>query len=269
MLAVRLVALGVVTLKTTEPSGGSTSKKLTTCQSFGPGVKYCTDVGPAGDHTIELKFAYKPAACDSAVQEDSHLLMQYAALASTTPQVAGSWRQFVAVEDFTNTKAFKMGGEQVVTGLKMAMDGMCEGTRATVVISPGLGFDHPSGKPPRPPSVPRGATLRYELEVIALLQLDKQGLPYPPCLFSLIDRDRSSYLDRAELEHHFARIKRALPANAMADDSDGDGRISWVEFSGPKRPLPQPAEPPSAAETPTVRQIVTPTGATVGSSGSA
>ena len=38
----------------------------------------------------------------------------------------------------------------------------------------------------------------------------------------------------AQLTRHFAHIKKPLPSNAMADDKNGDGRISFDEFSGPK-----------------------------------
>ena len=34
---------------------------------------------------------------------------------------------------------------------------------------------------------------------------------------------------------HFARIGKEMPSNAMSsEDKDGDQRISWEEFSGPK-----------------------------------
>ena len=42
-------------------------------------------------------------------------------------------------------------------------------------------------------------------------------------------------LDESELRHHFERIGKTLPPEAIkAEDTDKDGKLQWEEFGGPK-----------------------------------
>ena len=168
--------------------------------------------------------------------------MHYTASASLTPE-GGGWVAFESVDDFTHARAIKMGTGEVVKGWGLAMIGMCEGTKAVLTIPPTVGFDSPEGRPARPAGVPVGATLRYEIEIIAVLLLDKEGVPFRPCFFTMIDTDLSGDLDPVELAVHFKRINKPVPPHVMVEDTDGDGRISYDEFNGPKWPRKDPRVP--------------------------
>lgn len=60
----------------------------------------------------------------------------------------------------------------------------------------------------------------------------------------MIDTDSNGFLDKAEIDAYFEKMGRAVPDGLWEnEDKDGDGKISWDEFSGPKG-----TEPPSAKE---------------------
>lgn len=139
-------------------------------------------------------------------------------------------------EDFTVAEALKLNAGQSLAGFNMGLEGLCEGTKAVITFPASLGFDDPQSKMVRPDGVPPGSSLQYHVEVIRVLKVADDGVPFRPCFFSLIDTDDSEDLDELELARHFARIKQPVPPHVMNEDTDGDGRISFEEFTGPKIP---------------------------------
>ena len=221
-----LALMGYVTIRKTMPDGSTTSKLAQTCQDLGPGVNYCSNMGTKNeDVVLDVIVTQMPASCQRRVEAKSQVLMQYSGRASTSPLDDASWHHFVDVKDFTHARAVRMGVGEVVKGWDLAMEGMCAGTVATLVVPPSLGFDHRSGRPQRPTDVPAGATLRYDLEIIVVLEVDEKGVPYRPCFFRLIDRDGNGYLDMPELTRHFARIGKEVPAHVMVEDKNKDVRL--------------------------------------------
>ena len=151
---------------------------------------------------------------------------------------------------------------------------MCKGAKATLVIPPLLGYgDRGAGGG----LIPGGATLRFEVEVVNVAEND--GLPedeHEPDLFSFLDEDGDGKLSYvlsqavllifqpipcplphtffpifckllhrvAELTEYFQMQGSALPEGLMErEDKDGDGFISWEEFSGPKGEHPPTPAP--------------------------
>ena len=139
---------------------------------------------------------------------------------------------------------------QTVKGFDLAMAGLCEGTKATITVPAALGFDEPNAKAARPPEVPVGSALRYDVEIIKILRVAPDGVPYRPCFFSLIDADGSGDLDELELARHFTRVKQQVPPHVMQEDTDGDGRISFDEYVCPSPACPSPACPSPACPSP-------------------
>ena len=196
------VAHSYISIRTTSADGTVTAKKAQDCKELAPGVNYCQEMGTAGeDELLDIVIHEAPSVCGAgkAVKAESQLLMHYTGKASLAPSEEGSWFSFVVVDDFTHASAVKMGVGEVPKGWDMALLGYCQGTKATLTIPPSLGFDSPNGKPQRPASVPIGATLRYDIEIISVLAVDSTGVPFRPCFFSLIDTDDSGDLDEVEV----------------------------------------------------------------------
>jgi len=226
---------GWITIKHTKPDGTIHSAYAKKCQELAPGVNYCTEIGQANVNVvIDVRSTEVPEECKRKVQKDSQMLLMYTGDAG--PSVNGPWQRFVAQEDFTVAEALKMKDGGMPTGFTMGIEGLCEGTKAIITFPAAVGFDDPQSKAVRPPNVATGSTLQYHVEIIKVLKLAEDGVPYRPCFFSLIDTDGSEDLDELELKHHFARIKKPVPPHVMNEDKDGNGRISFDEFTGPKIP---------------------------------
>ena len=153
-----------------------------------PGVNYCTEIGQANVNVvIDVQSTEVPEECKRKVQKDSQMLLMYTGDAG--PSANGPWQRFVAQEDFTVAEALKMKGGGMPTGFTMGMEGLCEGTKAVLTFPAAVGFDDPQSKAVRPPNVAMGSTLQYRVEIIKVLKLAEDGVPYRPCFFSLIDTD--------------------------------------------------------------------------------
>ena len=227
-----------VRIRQVQFDGSSKTEEVETCQEFAPGVKYCEQFGKPGlDLTIIVHHQSAPPV---------HGCRKSATVKKSPPSVlllhhVGKWSRsaleqftpFFAHTDFTEANATRMGVE-TLAAWDRAVDGLCEGQKVTIQLPPLLGFDDPEARLPRPAEVPRGATLLFEVEVIKVLFVADDGHPYRPCFFSLIDADSNGHLDRTELVKHFARIGRPMPSHVMSEDKDGDGWISFAEFTGPK-----------------------------------
>lgn len=82
--------------------------------------------------------------------------------------------------------------------------------------------------------------LNFDIEVIGI----KDGPPAPPNYFAQIDTNGDGFLDEAEIAAYFETMGQPVPAELWEhEDKNGDGKVSWDEFSGPKG-----TEAPSAKE---------------------
>lgn len=117
------------------------------------------------------------------------------------------------------------------------MLGLCKGAKATLIIPPILGY---GSRGAGGGLIPGGATLRFDVEVVDVLE--DEGLPESgeePDLFGFLDEDGDGKLSQLELMEYFSMQGSGLPEGLMErEDKDGDGFISWEEFSGPKGAKP-------------------------------
>ena len=85
-------------------------------------------------------------------------------------------------------------------------------------------------------AIPGGATLRFDVEVVDF-STDGPGPQPPQNIFKELDvLPEDGKLSKEEVLSFFKRQgKDELPPGMWeSEDKDGDGFISWEEFSGPK-----------------------------------
>lgn len=121
---------------------------------------------------------------------------------------------------------FPVGQGKVIAGLDIGLIGLCKNSKAYIVIPPHLAYgDH--GVPNS--NVPGGATLRYDVEIIHIQ-------PPTPNDFVKIDANEDGRLSKKEAREYFEKMGQAIELDALwkEEDKDGNGYISWEEFSGRK-----------------------------------
>ena len=118
----------------------------------------------------------------------------------------------------------------MIKGWDEGLVGLCKGAKAKLVLPPAMGYgDSGAGA-----DIPGGATLNFDVEVVAVLPGPTPAAP--PNTFKKIDTDGDGKLSVAEVEAFFKEQGAAqVPETLWArEDEDKDGFISWEEFTGPK-----------------------------------
>merc|ERR1712029_239780 len=73
--------------------------------------------------------------------------------------------------------------------------------------------------------IPPGATIHFDVEVVDILIENRPPLPL---FFANMDADQDGFVNQDEIQAFFKQMLGYLY------DKDGDGNISWEEFSGLK-----------------------------------
>jgi FKBP-type peptidyl-prolyl cis-trans isomerase len=131
-------------------------------------VNYCNAITiPGRDATLEVRSSYVPAKCTKkqTVKKDSQILMLYQGRAREARRSNDAAEVvFDSVTDWTKAAPIQLGKGRpnVPKGWDIALEGMCEGEKATLVVPPALGFGRGAGGP-----LAAHANLRlvYEVEV--------------------------------------------------------------------------------------------------------
>ena len=75
-----------------------------------------------------------------------------------------------------------------------------------------------------------GATLHFDVEVVSI-----NAAPEQPNFFQQIDTDADGKISPEEVGAYFTAQGQTMPDELFGkEDTNGDGHISWEEFSGPK-----------------------------------
>jgi len=171
-----------------------------------------------------------PADCppEEKVASGNFLKMHYTGSIDESSETGEKAKVFDSSIPRGQTFDFQVGQGQVIKGWDEGLVGLCKGAKATIVIPPDMGYgDSGAGD-----DIPGGATLKFDVEVVDL----SNDAPPQPNFFAQIDTDGSGDLSKEEVAAYFADVVgREMPDGLWeSEDKDGDGVISWDEFSGPK-----------------------------------
>jgi hypothetical protein len=122
---------------------------------------------------------------------------------------------------------FEIGVGRVIPGWDEGLIGLCKGAKVTLVIPPEMAYgDEGAGG-----EIPGGATLNFDVEIVDIAA----EAPPAPNFFKMIDSSEDGIINKDEIAQYFKSKGMEVPEGLWKDeDQDGDGLITWDEFSGPK-----------------------------------
>jgi len=171
-----------------------------------------------------------PTECadEEKVAAGMNLSMHYTGSIDESSETGEKGKVFDSSVGRGQTFDFEIGQGRVIKGWDEGLVGLCKGAKATLVIPPEMGY----GESGAGADIPGGATLKFEVEVVDI----SDDAPPQPNFFAQIDTDGSGDLTKEEVEAYFKDVVgRDIPEGLWeGEDKDGDGIISWEEFSGPK-----------------------------------
>merc|ERR1711871_11370 len=177
-------------------------------------------------NALQIETTFKPDECTKTVAKGNQLKMHYTGTIDQSSTTGVKGKKFDSSLDRGTPFEFQIGTGQVIKGWEEGLIGMCIGEKRTLVIPPEKGY----GERGAGADIPGGATLNFEVEC-----LDIQDGPPTPNIFADLDKDGSKDLSLEEIQAFFKEQGREMPPDLMEhEDKNGDGVISWTEFSGPK-----------------------------------
>lgn len=205
-------------------------------------MKHITEVEVAKIDGLTITTTFKPK--DQTVEECDALkigeLVDFNVVGYIDPSSA-TGNKFSVFLDTHNTEipfSCIVGEEDIIEGFEKGIIGMCQGEKRTIVVAPHLGFgDFESG------DVPAGATLHFDVEIIKKWNTDltqeqeeARHAMLQPNIFAKIDTNKDAFISVDEYAFYFQSklTKEALAKYFKLEDADGDNKISWGEFTGPK-----------------------------------
>ena len=116
-----------------------------------------------------------PNECDEVdrVKVGDHLEMHYTGTIDKTSKAGTPGQKFDSSRDHGETFPFTIGHGEVIDGWDKGLLGLCKGAHATLVVPPEFGYgDDGAGD-----DIPGGATLNFEVEVVAVGGEDEEHAP--------------------------------------------------------------------------------------------
>jgi len=134
---------------------------------------------------------------------------------------------------------FQLGTTNLLKGLELGVNGLCQGSQAIIVIPPSLGYGSHG-------LAPADATIRFEIDVLDVsnVEIPKPEMVIPDPTdedddenqFEALDTDGDGVINKDEMAAYYHSIGHDDYGGTVfeLEDTDGDGYISWEEFHGPK-----------------------------------
>lgn len=171
-------------------------------------------------------------SCDDEERVDhlKYVKVHYTGTISEYSKTGERGKEFDCSLDRFTTLDFQVGTGQGLPGMDHGLIGLCKDAKATITVPPQYGY---GAKGSEDFDIPPGATLQYEV----FIEDVKSEIEEHGNLFISMDYDGSGDLTKEEvLEYMEKQIgRKTLPEGFWeGQDKDGDGFISWDEFTGPK-----------------------------------
>lgn len=181
---------------------------------------------------LEIIKDFVPETCTEKTKAGNHLQMHYTGTIHETSKTGEKGKEFDSSRNHNEPFGFKLGAGQVIKGWDKGLLDMCVGEKRTLIIPPELGY----GERGAGPDIPGGATLKFEVECVAISDQN----PPVPNLFKEIDSDGDKALSKEEIDTWFKNERDMEAPEGLweTEDQNKDGSISWDEFTGPKGSSP-------------------------------
>jgi FK506-binding protein 14 len=180
---------------------------------------------------LQISTTYMPDTCDVKSKNGDKLFMHYTGYIDDSSMTGVKGKKF---DSSIGRKPFDfiLGAGRVIKGWDAGLQDMCVGEKRTLTIPSELGY----GERGAGNDIPGMATLRFDVE---LLQIKDPTVKTPARnIFGEMDADKDRFISNSEFEGWFTSQKKDVPRGAWEkEDKDGDRRISFEEFSGPKSEL--------------------------------
>lgn len=176
----------------------------------------------------ELTYIMKPKDCENKkkVEDLDYVTFNYVGMIDESSKTGDRGKIF--------DQSSK--GSPIVTQMKKGQGidgfrgliGVCVGSKISLVVPPEEAYgDQGAGD-----IVPPGATLKFNIEIVTSSKTSPKNLPN---VFAQIDSNRDDKISKEEALDFFKKNGlKEVPSHIWKEDIDGDGYISWEEFSGPK-----------------------------------
>jgi len=174
-----------------------------------------------------------PTECEDSdkIASGNYLTMHYTGTIDESSETGEKGKKFDSSRDRDDPFQVQIGVGQVIKGWDQGLVGLCKGAKATLILPPDYGYgDKGAGG-----EIPGGATLNFDVEVIEVG--DAGEAPPQPNVFAQLDTNSDGKVGKDEAKAYLVRNgQEDFDFEPIFDeeDTDGDGFISWDEFSGPK-----------------------------------
>jgi hypothetical protein len=199
------------------------------------GLLLITKIHAATELSVTVYEGPTDCAEENKVRKGKSLTMHYTGSIDESSETGEIGKVFDSSHNRGKAFEFTFGVGQVIKGWDHGLKGLCKGAKATLVIPPIMGY----GARGAGGTIPGGATLKFDVEVVGISDIEDVSPEDEPNIFGWLDENNDGKLSKEEIEAYFSGQGREMPHRFMEEeDKDGDGFVSWDEFSGPKGSAP-------------------------------
>ncbi|XP_071952949.1 uncharacterized protein [Antedon mediterranea] len=180
---------------------------------------------------LKIEVTFKPDDCKKTASHGDMVLIHY-----TGRLEDGTVFETSRVNEDSEPIEFPLGLQEVVKGWDYGMVDMCTGEKRRLTVPSSLAY----GEQGKDGKVAPGATVIFDVEMIEFKPNWRHGMPNT---FRMIDANNDKVISFKEMSAFIMsegiftdeELNQKMTKEALErDDRDGNGEVSWEEFSGPK-----------------------------------